>query len=75
MKKLLGIIVLGILICSNSFAGKTYQGKNGPVYEGMPKAMFCEQEYSAGWNNAFCRKKSIYLKNGIEINDSWKKKN
>ena len=52
MKKLLGILVLGFLICSNSFAGKTYQGKNGPVYEGMSKYNFCSQEYAAGWGNA-----------------------
>ena len=72
MKKLLAIVVLSLLWCNVGFAGETFQGKNGPVYEGMSKYNFCSQEYAAGWGNAFCRKKSIYFQNGIEVNDSWK---
>jgi hypothetical protein len=73
MKKILGIIFLSFLLSGNVYAGKSYQGKNGMVYEGWSKQQFCNQEYSAGWDSAWCRQRSSYFQNGIEVNE-WKGK-
>ena len=58
---------------TNSYKGKSFQGKNGVVYEGWSKQKFCKQEYAAGWDSAWCRKRSSYFQNGIEVNE-WKGK-
>ena len=58
---------------TNSYKGKSFQAKNGVVYEGWSKQRFCKQEYAAGWDSAWCRKKSSYFQNGIEVNE-WKGK-
>ena len=58
---------------TNSYKGKSFQGKNGVVYEGWSKQKFCKQEYAAGWDSAWCRKRSGYFQNGIEVNE-WKGK-
>tara|TARA_R110000782_G_C14660997_1_gene397843 strand:- start:1 stop:714 length:714 start_codon:yes stop_codon:yes gene_type:complete len=71
MKKILGIIFLSLLLSGNANAGKSYQGKNGMVYEGWSKRQFCKQEYSAMGNKAFCRQRSDYFQNGIEVSE-WK---
>ena len=68
MKKAIGIIILGLLWCNVGFAGETFQGKNGPVYEGMSKLNFCRQEFLAALGGGGCRKKSKYFRNNIEIN-------
>ena len=72
MKKLLAIVVLGLLWSGNAYSeNKSYQGKHGSYSEGTMKISFCEQEWPAGIANAFCRKASVYFENGIEVNDSW----
>tara|TARA_B110000037_G_scaffold137315_1_gene155461 strand:+ start:2276 stop:2986 length:711 start_codon:yes stop_codon:yes gene_type:complete len=71
MKKILGIIVLGLLLSGNAYAGKSYQGKNGMVYEGWSKLQFCNQEFLTMGTKAFCRHRSEYFQNGIEVNE-WK---
>lgn len=53
--------------------GQSFQAKNGVVYEGWSKQQFCKQEYAAGWDSAWCRKRSSYFQNGIEVNE-WKGK-
>jgi len=71
MKKILGVIILSLLMNVNAFAGKSYQGKNGMVYEGWSKRQFCKQEYNSMGNKAFCRQRSDYFQNGIEVSE-WK---
>ena len=74
MKKLLGIVVLGLLLggCSTTqeyaYAGMSYKGKNGTLYEGMSKIQFCKIELPSLWIGA-CQSKSKYLKNGIEVHE------
>ena len=59
-------MVIAFLISNNAFAGKSYQGINGQVYEGMSKQKFCKQEYPAALRGA-CQRKSEYFRNGIEV--------
>ena len=74
MKKILGVIVLGLLLSGNAYAADYYQGKHSQYKEGISKIYFCDTEWPAGFTNSFCRKASPYFQNGIEINDSWKVK-
>ena len=67
MKKLLSIIVLGLLLSGNAYAGKSYQGKNGSLNEGISKINFCKQEFPATFSGGGCKSKSKYFKNGIEV--------
>jgi len=73
IKKLLGIIVLGLLLSGNGYAEmeKIYYGKNGSHKSGISKLSFCKIEVPDSWDNGFCRQKSKYINNDIEINHGW----
>ena len=61
-------MVLGLLFCDISFAGKTFTGRNkDTLYEGMSKIEFCKKEFPAVLGTGGCRAKSKYFSNGIEV--------
>ena len=67
MKKLLGIVVLGLLLIENANS-KTFKGKNGMLNEGISKIQFCKIELPNVFGGA-CQSHSKYFKNGIEVHE------
>ncbi len=72
MKKLLGIVILGLLLSGNANS-KTFKGKNGILNEGISKIQFCKIEFPTILFGGGCRTKSKYFKNGIEVHEYGKR--